>query len=111
MDISNSLVTTGFKSPLLTPANQADALSRGRGNLPVGTENPRNSQTKPDADNINRADFEKKAQTIESARVQRVNSLESAPFKNQQAVNAYQQTIEAARQFDEGELVGIDLFV
>jgi len=48
---------------------------------------------------------------LQAERVQRVNSLASAPLKTQNAVNSYQQTIEATQKFEQGELVGIDLFV
>ena len=57
------------------------------------------------------ADLERKSNELQLSRVQRLDSLESAPLKTQRAVNTYEQTVEAGRAYEEGELVGIDLFV
>lgn len=118
MDMSNSLITTGFQTPLVTPANQAEKQARLP--LPNSTENQssntnqtrseRSSRTK-DSTTVNQVEFIKKGEALQSERYLRQNSLENAPLKGQQALNSYQQTIDAARQFEEGELVGIDLYI
>lgn len=43
-------------------------------------------------------------------RVQRIVQNESASFSAQQGIAQYQQTVEAAKAFEGGELVGIDLY-
>ena len=114
MDMSNSLITSGFQTPVLTPARQAERQAR----LPVPYQqvtedksSAKNSQTRNENTRVNQAEFIKKGEAVQAERYQRLNSLESAPLKGQQAVNSYQKTIDAAKQYDEGELVGIDLYV
>lgn len=65
-----------------------------------------NRSTAIDQDEILRA-----AEAIQSSRVQRLNDIESAPLRTQQALNSYQQTETAAQAYEFGELVGVDLFV
>tara|TARA_R110001592_G_scaffold175308_1_gene414326 strand:+ start:9716 stop:10069 length:354 start_codon:yes stop_codon:yes gene_type:complete len=114
MDMSNSLIASGFQSPILTPARQAERQAR----LPVPNQQPiadkssaKNSQTRNDSTRVNQVEFIKKGEALQTERFQRINSLENAPLKGQQALNSYQQTIDAAKQYEEGELVGIDLYV
>jgi hypothetical protein len=114
MDMSNSLIASGFKSPILTPASQVERQAR----LPVPNQQSnedknanKNAQTRTDISQVNQVEYIKKGEAVQAERFQRINSLESAPYKGQQAVNSYQQTIDAAKQYEEGELVGIDLFV
>lgn len=109
MDVSNSLITTGIKLPFQAPKSQEQSQSRAL--VPVPADNPKSASRNEQSFSVNPAELIRKAEAVQSARVQRDNTLESAPFKGQQAVNAYQQTIESARQFEEGELVGIDLYV
>lgn len=108
MDVSNSLISTGVKLPFQAPKSQEQSRALV---LPVTAENPKNASRNEQSFNINSAELVRKAEAVQNTRIQRDNTLESAPFKGQQAVNAYQQTIESARQFEEGELVGIDLYV
>jgi hypothetical protein len=115
MDMSNSLVTSGFQPQKLIPTNQAERQSR----FPVPSQTAsedkntllKNDSSRNENFRINQAEFIKKGEAVQAERFQRLNSLESAPLKGQQAINSYQQTIEAAKQYEEGELVGIDLFV
>jgi len=114
MDMSNSLVTTGFQPNKLIPTNQAERQSR----LPVPDQKANedkdsliNDQSRNDRPRVNQVEYVKKGEAVQAERFQRLNSLESAPFKGQQAINSYQQTIEAAKQYEEGELVGVDLYV
>lgn len=114
MDMSNSLVTTGFQPKTLITTNQADRQPR----LPVPdpkTNEDKNSlindQSRNDRSRVNQVEYVKKGEAVQAERFQRLNSLESAPFKGQQAINSYQKTIEAAKQYEEGELVGVDLYV
>ena len=109
MDVSNSLITTGVKLPFQVPKNQ-EQPSRALV-IPAPTDTSKNTSRNEQSFSINSADLVRKAEAVQSMRVQRDNTLENAPFKGQQAVNAYQQTIESARQFEQGELVGIDLYV
>tara|TARA_R110002072_G_scaffold1130_10_gene9435 strand:+ start:11766 stop:12110 length:345 start_codon:yes stop_codon:yes gene_type:complete len=114
MDLSNSLLTSRFQSPILTPASQAERQSRLPAPNQPSTDNkntPENKQTQDDTIRVNSAEFIKKGEAVQAERFQRLNSLESAPLKGQQAVNSYQQTIDAAKQYEEGELVGIDLYI
>lgn len=112
--MSNSLVTTGFQPKKLIPANQAERQSR----LPVPNQKANqdkgsllNDQSRNDRPRVNQVEYVKKGEAVQAERFQRLNSQESAPFKGQQAINSYQQTIEAAKQYEEGELVGVDLYV
>jgi len=105
MDISQSLVNTRLNSPLQTnrqinsePSERADKQST------------RPSDAIP-SQNIDSSAIKRRAEALQADRVQRVNSLTSAPLQTQRAVNSYQQTIDATQKFEQGELVGIDLFV
>lgn len=106
MDISNSYIATplvpeGLKKPSQEQVNAAKEVPSRRDEQSV--EQPRRLAPP--------ADLERKSNELQLSRVQRLESLDSAPLKTQQAVNTYQQTIEAGRAYEEGELVGIDLFV
>lgn len=112
--MSNSLVTTGFQSQKLIPANQTERQSR----LPVFGQKANEDkgtfigdQSRNDGTRVNQVEYVQKGEAIQAERFQRLNSLENAPLKGQQAINSYQQTIEAAKQYEEGELVGVDLYV
>ena len=114
MDMSNSLVTTGFQPQKLIPINQAERQSR----LPVPSQTAsedgislNNDQFRNGRSRVNPVEYFKKSEAVQTERLQRLNSLENAPLKGQQAINSYQQTIEAAKQYEEGELVGVDLYV
>lgn len=114
MDMSNSLIASGFQSPILTPASQPDRQSRlpaPNQQTPEDKSSRQNPQSRNDNTRVNQAEFIKKGEAVQAERFQRLNSLESAPLKGQQAVNSYQQTLDAAKQYEEGELVGVDLYV
>ncbi|MFT7373647.1 MAG: hypothetical protein ACI9T9_002347 [Oleiphilaceae bacterium] len=105
MDISQSLVNYRPSSPLQT--------NRQVNPEPAGQQ--ANQSTRPSdavaSQNIDSSAIKRRAELLQADRVQRVNDLESAPLKIQNAVNSYQQTIEATKNFEQGELVGVDLFV
>ena len=114
MGMSNSLIASGFQSPILTPASQVDRQPRLPAPNQPTTDDKNASRNRPSQDDnirVNAAEFIKKGETVQAERFQRLNALESAPLKGQQAVSSYQQTIDAAKQYEEGELVGIDLYV
>ena len=101
MDVSNSLV------PLSTQGLGQNRPQQKSESVPRQVEtisDPVRKPSDPDA-------LERKSEALRADRVQRVNSVETAPLRNQQAVNSYQQTILAAQEYEEGVLVGIDLFV
>jgi hypothetical protein len=102
MDISNSLVTTGFQPPL---QNNQIARPDTPPVKPVekATDAPR-KPAEPEA-------LERKSKALLADRLQRVDSLDAAPLRAQQAVNTYQQTVAAGQEYEQGELVGVDLFV
>ena len=64
-----------------------------------------NGSTTIDSDELQR-----RGEQLQQTRVQRLNDIESAPLSTQQALNSYQQTLEAGEAFEFGELVGVDLF-
>jgi len=101
MDISNSLVTSGFQ-------NSAQPKQTVKSDLAA---RPIEKISEPNRIPSDPAKLERKSAELQLDRVQRVNSLESAPLRNQQAVTTYHQTIQAAQEYEQGELVGIDLFV
>jgi len=105
MDISQSLVNSRLPSPLQT----------NRQVNPEPAAQQANQSTRPSdaaaSQNIDSSAIKRRAELLQADRVQRVNVLESAPLKIQNAVNSYQQTIEATKNFEQGELVGVDLFV
>lgn len=59
---------------------------------------------------IDSDEIERRGELAQENRVQRLNDIESAPLQVQQALNSYQQTEQAAQEFELGELVGVDLF-
>lgn len=112
MDLSNSLIASGVKLPVPIPKSQDQAQARASQTAPTSSDNARNSSYRTEQPfKVNQADLVRKAEAVQSARIQRDNTLADAPLKGQQAISAYQQTIDAARQYEEGELVGIDLYV
>lgn len=112
MELSNSLIASGIKLPVPIPNNQDLASSRASQSAPTSSDNARNSSYRTEQPfKVNPADLARKAEAAQNARIQRDNTLADAPMKGQQAINAYQQTVDASRQYQEGELVGIDLYV
>lgn len=104
MDISQSLVNSRSLLPLQT----------NRQVSPESSVQQAGQSTRPSdatTQNIDSNAIKRRAELLQADRVQRVNTLESAPLKTQNAVNSYQQTIEATKNFEQGELVGVDLFV
>ncbi|MFV1872578.1 MAG: hypothetical protein ACMZ64_04555 [Oleiphilus sp.] len=123
MDLSNSLASTVLQSAAPKPASQTErrpalpppgdlAKQNNNSSTPNAPQNDsRSGQSAQATLGVNQADYIKKGEAVQAERFLRDNSLENAPLKSQQAVSSYQQTIEAAKQYEEGELVGIDLFV
>jgi hypothetical protein len=105
MDISQSLVSYRSSTPLQTnrQVNPEPAVQQA------------NQTTRPSdaaaSQNVDSSAIKRRAELLEADRVQRVNILDSAPLKIQNAVNSYQQTIEATKNYEQGQLVGVDLFV
>ncbi|KZY32835.1 MULTISPECIES: hypothetical protein [unclassified Oleiphilus] len=106
MELSNSLIAApvipeGLKKPSQerpNPQDNADSRSNeARVDVPRRIAAPE--------------DLERKSNELQQSRVQRLDALDSAPLKAQQALSTYQQTEEAGRAYEEGELVGLDLFV
>jgi len=103
MQISNNLVATNFNSSVqderqVKPeqSSRTDAPSRRSANASV---------------DIDQDEIQRRGEALQATRVQRLNDIESAPLKTQQALNSYQQTEVSAQEFEQGELVGVDLFV
>lgn len=114
MDMSNSLIASGYQPPTLTSVSPAERQAK----QPIPNQNVskdaytvNGKQGESDSLNINAAEFIKKGEAVQTERLRRIDALDHAPFKGQQAVNSYQQTLDAAQQYEQGELVGIDLFV
>ncbi len=105
MDISHSLVNTRFSPPLQTNRQVNPEPAERQEKQSTRSSDASSSQ------NIDSSAIKRRAELLQADRVQRVNSLASAPLQTQKAVNSYQQTIDATHKFEQGELVGIDLFV
>jgi len=106
MDISNSLAGSGFQ-PLSSTNRQVKSDTSAPETLARPVEKIAEANRKaPDQEALAR-----KSNALQVGRVERLNSLDSAPLKTQQALNSYEQTITAAQAYEGGELVGIDLFV
>jgi len=105
MDISHSLVNPRLSTPLQTNRQVNPELSGRQADQSTRPSDSAASQ------NIDSNAIKRRAELLQADRVQRVNVLDSAPLKIQNAVNSYQQTIEATKNFEQGELVGVDLFV
>ena len=105
MDISNSYIA----APVVS-----EGVKRATQERPIVKENSAPAQERQ-AEQVRNlaapAELERKSNELQLNKVQRLNSLDSAPLRTQQAVNTYEQTLEAGRAYEEGELVGIDLFV
>lgn len=106
MELSNSLISLPLapeklKSPAQDTSNQSDKIpdrsAERRAQEPKRLASPE--------------DLQRKSDEIQQSKVQKLNSLDSAPLKAQQALSTYQQTEQAGREYVEGELVGLDLFV
>jgi hypothetical protein len=106
MELSNSLVSV----PLVPdkPKNSTQENSVQKANT-----SDRSLDARPQAPRRIAApeDLERKSNEIQQNRVQRIDTLDSAPLRTQQALSIYQQTEEAGRAYVEGELVGLDMFV
>ena len=104
MDISNSLVQAAVNRQALT---SRDANHEATEKFDQSKSQPPSRQVEPaDSDLLAKVSDERNEN-----RIQRVNSLEAAPLRTQQAVNRYQQTVDASQEYEQGELVGVDLFV
>jgi len=112
MDISNSLVPSNLTNSV--NSNRRLEVEQQKNRESDNTQKSQSASFVPVSRQTSSANpdlLANKSREIQQDRVQRVNSLESAPIKTQQAFNRYQQTIDAGTNSDQGQLVGIDLFV
>ncbi len=103
MDVSNSIVSANFARSLqenrsIKPEQESRADVRERPSA--------NRSSDIDADGI-----AERGRQVQAERVQRVGDLESVPLRTRQALSSYEQTAQSAIGANEGELVGVDLFV
>jgi len=106
MQINNNLVP--YNGVQGTGIREQDALRTEREARVASSQRPSDNAS---AD-IDAEALERKGQEIQQSRVQRLNDIESAPLKTQQALSAYQDTALATQPENGfGELVGVDLFV
>ena len=106
MDLSNSLVSVPLAPESIRRNSQesnAQPSKQTDGTLDARPQAPRRLAAPEE--------LERKSNELQQNRVQRLDALDSAPRKAQQALSTYQQTEEAGRAYVEGELVGLDLFV
>jgi len=102
-----NIVNTPINTPVLPSKNERPAAQSSRDQFPVVQSAPRdNTQTSFDAQAL-----EKRGAELAKDQVQSLSASSSASLKTQQALNAYQQTERFSQEFDQGELVGLDLFV
>ena len=102
MEISNSIGTSSYAGTLrISRELKPDQNQR----VDAAARPSANGSTEIDSDELARRGTE-----VQASRVQKLNNLEGAPLRTQQALNSYQQTLLAAQQFEQGQLVGIDLF-
>ncbi len=106
MELSNSLIS----APVIP-----EGLKKASQERPAARDNTSNLNTEVRLEAPKRLaapeELERKSNELQQSRVQRLDGLDSAPLKAQQALSTYQQTEEAGRAYVEGELVGLDLFV
>lgn len=105
MDISQSLINTRLSPPIQTNRQVNSEPSSRQDNQATRPSDAAASQS------IDSSAIKRRAELLQADRVQRVNTLDSAPLRTQNAVQSYQQTIEATQTLEQGELVGIDIFV
>ncbi|TNC81335.1 MAG: hypothetical protein C9356_09545 [Oleiphilus sp.] len=106
MQITNQLLTERLSTTINSPA-QAERQSRPERQSRVDSPERRSANASVE---IDQQQLESRGQALQASRVERLNDIESAPLKTQQALNTYQQTELASEQFEFGELVGVDLF-
>lgn len=97
-------------SPQVTPTSLTSGGERPslpEQQLRVAAPNRRSANASID---IDPEQLQRRAEANFNSRVQRLNDIESAPLKTQQALNSYQQTLSAAQALEYGELVGVDVF-
>lgn len=109
MDISPSIANSGFALPAQTIKPISVNQSERQDNPPSRPEGRSDSDN--DIGNIDNDAIVRLGESVQADRLQRVDSLSAAPLPVQQALNSYQQTLDATRNYEQGELVGIDLFV
>jgi len=103
MDIKNAIVTSNFARGLqenrtLRPEQDARVES---------VQRPSNNASS----DIDSEAIARKGRALQADRVEKLNDLDSLPLRTRQALDSYQQTESAAQQFEQGELVGVDLFI
>lgn len=60
---------------------------------------------------IDQEALQRRGQELEVSRVQRLNDIESAPLRTQQALSSYQETLQSGQEQEFGELVGVDILI
>ena len=106
MQVNNGLIAERVGTSL-NSAIQSDRQARPEQLGRVESPQRRSSNGSTE---IDQAAIEQRGKQVEENRVQRLNDIESAPLRTQQALDSYQQTELAAQQYEFGELVGVDLF-
>jgi len=104
MDISNSLIQPGVQNTLTVNRDKNQDLPENSGRRVPERASKQEESSDPEL-------LEKVSNEKQENRIQRDNAIESASLRTQQAVNSYQSTIDAAQEFEQGELVGIDLYI
>lgn len=101
-----NIVNTLINAPLQPSKNERPAAPPTKNQFPVVQPVADDPDVSFDADAL-----EKRGNDLAQNRVQKLNASESASFRTQQALDTYQQTERFSQEFDQGELVGLDLFV
>lgn len=105
MNIANSPISN---AQIVSPNSAgSQRLLTSRENVPDTSERSGRSQPSlPDPEVL-----AEKAAQIQETKGRFMESLQSAPLRSQLAIDSYQGTIQAAQQFEQGELVGVDIYV
>lgn len=102
MDISNSIVSTSV-------ARSFQENRQARADQAIRVEAPARPSSIL-ADSFDAEQLARRGSDLAENRIQRLNASESAPFRARQALDTYQQTQDSSQAYEQGELVGIDLF-
>jgi len=102
MQINNTLINERLASTL-NSANLSERQARP-------DQQARLNAPAPVAEEVDQDALAAQSEIRQEQRVQRLNTLESAPLRTQQAISTYQSTEQAFQSSEQGELVGIDLF-
>jgi hypothetical protein len=103
MQINSNILQSGNQS--LGATNQD---REPRGELVQRIEAPSKDKA---SSSFNTQELIRKGELKQLDRVQSAESLEKSDFKTIKAISEYQNTYEAAQEYEGGVLVGIDLYV